>query len=813
MDAMLLDLRVILRGWRRSPAVVLLAIVVLGLGVGVLTGMLTLLQRVVVDRLPVRAPEELVKLVVDRGEDGVNQNLSLPMLEALRAGGPARFAGVVGHANLPLALDAGGGAERVTGAALSSDAFGMLGVSMRLGNDLSAAGERGVVLSHALWQRRFAGERAALGREVRLNGHRFVVAGVAPEPFRGLSTGVSEELWVGLPAYTTLVPDAVRWADRPRTSWISVFARWPSELAAEEMLAPRLAAWSEALRREGLLVPAETLSTLQGSRGLTWMVDELARPLLVLNLLAVLLLLLVAANFAGLVTARAVGRRGELAVRASLGAPGGRLLGLLLLEALLMAASGALLAVPVALATVRGLLTFPSPMGEPLSMAVVPDARLLALAFGLSLFAGLAVTALPAWRVVRTPLAPALRGVAAGAVGMPRGRGALVVAQTALALTLLCAAALFGRTLQRLAAIDPGYESDGVLLARIEATGYEADRAAALWERLLTRVEAIPGVHAATVATTVPPSAAGMRWGGFTVEGSTPAAEQGSEADVVIASPGWFATLRLPVLVGRAFDARDVAGAPEVAVVNETFVRRYVQGRDARGAHILDGPAGDPQTKRIEIVGVVPDGPVRDLRAPVPPVIYRSLGQERSQYGLLHVSLLVRAGGDPADVASALRRELAALDPGVPLFGIQPLTEHVAAASGRERMVALLGALFGLLALLVAALGLYALLTWYVLQQRREMAVRTVLGAARSQVRRMVLRRGMRLVAFGAALGVAGALALGRAVRGTLYGVGPGDPLALLLGASTLVLAALIACWAPARRAARVEPMTALKEP
>jgi predicted lysophospholipase L1 biosynthesis ABC-type transport system permease subunit len=244
-------------------------------------------------------------------------------------------------------------------------------------------------------------------------------------------------------------------------------------------------------------------------------------------------------------------------------------------------------------------------------------------------------------------------------------------------------------------------------------------------------------------------------------------------------------------------------------VVNQAFVRRYLDGRDPRGAHILDGPPDDPSTRRIEIVGVVPDGPVRDLREAVPPVIYRPLAQERT----MGAALLVRAAGDPAALLPLLRRELAALEPTVPLFDAQPLAAHVAAASGRERMVALVGALFGLLALLVAALGLYALLTWFVLQQRREMAVRTVLGAARSQVRRMVLRRGLRLVAFGAALGVAGALALGRAVRGTLYGVGPGDPLALLLGASTLVLAALIACWAPARRAASVEPMAALKEP
>lgn len=813
MHAMLADLRVVLRGWRRSPAVVLLAIAVLGVGVGVSTGLLTLLQRAVVDRLPVRAPEELFKLVVDRGEDGVNHNLSLPMLESLRAGGPASFAGVVGHTNLPLALDAGGGAERVTGAALSPDAFAVLGVSMRLGRDLLSAGERGVVLSHALWQRRFDGERAALGREVRLNGHSFVVVGVAPEPFRGLSTGVAEELWVALPAYTTLVPDARRWADRPRTSWISVFARWPGEAAAEGVLAPRLAAWSESLRREGLLVAGETLSTVQGGRGLTWMVDELARPLLVLNLLAFLLLLLVAANFAGLVTARAMARRGELALRASLGGHGGRLFRLLLLEPLLMAACGALLAIPVALAAARGLLAFPSPMGEPLSLAVQPDARLLAIACGLSLFAALAVTAIPAWRAARTSPAPSLRGVAAGANGMPRGRGGLVVMQTALALTLLCAAALFGRTLQRLAAIEPGYESGGVLLARIEATGYEADRAAALWERLLSRVDALPGVDAAAVATTVPPSAAGMRWGGFTIEGSTPPAGVDTEADVVIASPGWFATLRLPLRVGRAFDARDVAGAQEVAVVNEAFVRRYLQGRDPRGARVVDGPADEPATRRIEIVGVVPDGPVRDLRAPVPPLIYRPLGQERSAYGLLHVALLVRAGGDPTAFAPALRHELATIDPALPLFGVQPLAEHVAAASGRERMVALLGALFGLLALVVAAMGLYALLTWYVLQQRREMAVRSVLGAAGHQVRRMVLGRGLRLVALGAALGIVGALALGRAVRGTLYGVEPADPLAILLGAATLALAALLACWAPARRAARVEPMSALKEP
>ena len=809
MDAMLLDLRVILRGWRRSPAVTLLAVAILGLGVGVLTGLLTLLQGVVIDRLPVRAPEELVKLVVDRGEDGVNNNLSHPLLQAVRAGGVPHLAGVVGHSSLPLALDAGGGAERVQGAVLTPDAFAVLGVPVALGSDLRTAPSRGVVLSHALWQRRFGGERAVLGREVELNGHPFVVVGVAPPAFRGLATGAPAELWAGLPAYTTLVPDSVSYFDQARASWVDVFARRRAG-EADAALAPRLAAWSEILRREGLLNPGETLAAVSGARGLTWMVDELARPLLVLNLLALLLLLLVAANFAGLVAARAAGRGAELAVRASLGAHGGRLLRLLLLESLLVALAGALLALPVALATARGLLAFPSPFGERIAVPVALDARLLATAAGLALLAGLAAAALPALRASRVPLAPVLRGLGAGMTGMPRARRALVVVQTALAVTLLCAAALFARTVQRLATVDVGYETSGVVLARLEpvTAGYDRERAAALWLRLLPRVEALPGVEAAALASNVAPSPFGMRWGGFTVEGHA-APDEGTEADVVVVSPGWFATLGVPLTVGRPFEPRDAAGAPEVAVVNQAFVRRYVGGGDPRGAHVLDGPADDPATRRLEIVGVVPDAPVRDLREAVPPVLLRPLGQERMMGG----ALLVRSRLDAGSLLPLLRRELAALEPGVPLFDAQPLAAHAAAASGRERMVALIGALFGLLALLVAALGLYALLTWFVLQQRREMAVRSVLGAGGAQVRRMILGRGLRLVAVGAALGIAGALALGRAVRGTLYGVEPSDPAALAVGALTLVLASLAACWAPARRAARVEPMTALKEP
>ncbi len=808
MRGLLFDLRSMLRSFRRSPALVAGAVALLAVGVGVSTGLLTLLQRAVLDRLPVRAPQELVHVVVDRGEDGINYNLSYPLLAQLREGAGGPLPAVVGHAALQLAFSTGGPPERVDAEAVTPDAFAVLGVPLAFGRDLrGAAGEHAVVLGEELWRRRFDGDRGVLGREVRLNGRAFTVVGVAPRAFRGLARGGEAALWVALPAYATLFPAAAGDLEDARMSWLNVFAR--TAPGSEQAFAARLGASTKSFQAAGALAASERLITLPGERGLTHMVEPLSRPLLLLNLLAALLLLLVAANFAGLLATRAVARRRELAVRASLGAARARLLRLLVVEALALTAAGALLAVPVALAALRFFGALPGAFGETVRLPTRPDARLLAIDVGLALLAGLAVALLPAWRASRRSLAPALRGLD-GNNGAPRLRSALVVAQVALALTLLAGAGLFARTLQQLGRIGLGYEPRDVVVARVDlsAAGYAPQQRTPFWNELLRRVEALPGVRAAALASTVAPSPAGMSFGGLRVEGYRLGADESIDADVNVVSAGWFAALRVPLVAGRGLDGRDGAEALRAVVINESFARRYFAGRNPIGGRVFLGPPDEPGVEVVTIVGVAADAPARGLRERDERMLYLPLLQRPSW----RMALLVRSAEDPARLVPQLRRAVAALDPALPLFGVQSLAEHIEAASAIERLLATLGSAFGLFSLLVAAAGLYGLLSWFVLQQRRDMAVRLALGARAQEVRRLVLGRGMRLAVLGAALGVLGGLALGRAAQGVLFEVQPSDPAALIAAAAALLFAALLACWLPARRAGAVDPMRALKE-
>ena len=568
------------------------------------TGLLTLLQRAVLDRLPVRAPQELVHVVVDRGEDGINYNLSYPLLAQLREGAGGPLPAVVGHVALQLAFSTGGPPERVDAEAVTPDAFAVLGVPLAFGRDLrGAAGEHAVVLGEELWRRRFDGDRGVLGREVRLNGRAFTVVGVAPRAFRGLARGGEAALWVALPAYATLFPAAAGDLEDARMSWLNVFAR--TAPGSEQAFAARLGASTKSFQAAGALAASERLITLPGERGLTHMVEPLSRPLLLLNLLAALLLLLVAANFAGLLATRAVARRRELAVRASLGAARARLLRLLVVEALALTAAGALLAVPVALAALRFFGALPGAFGETVRRPTRPDARLLAIDVGLALFAGLAVALLPAWRASRRSLAPALRGLD-GNNGAPRLRSALVVAQVALALTLLAGAGLFARTLQQLGRIGLGYEPRDVVVARVDlsAAGYAPQQRTPFWNELLRRVEALPGVRAAALASTVAPSPAGMSFGGLRVEGYRLGADESIDADVNVVSAGWFAALRVPLVAGRGLDGRDGAEALRAVVINESFARRYFAGRNPIGGRVFLGPPDEPGVEVVTIVGV-----------------------------------------------------------------------------------------------------------------------------------------------------------------------------------------------------------------
>jgi len=531
-------------------------------------------------------------------------------------------------------------------------------------------------------------------------------------------------------------------------------------------------------------------------------------PLRVMMAAVGVLLLIACGNVAALMLVRATERRREMAVRLALGAGRGRLTRQLLVESLLLAALGGAAGLVVAAWTASLLAGYRTEGGEALRFATGLDGRVLAFAALVSLGTTLVFGLVPALRASRPDLVPALKGSGAGTrlgrhpVGL---RDALVAAQVALSVVLLVGAALLGRTVRNLQQVPVGFDPSGMLMARVDLSGRQLGREplVAFYDGLLARVRGLPGVDAATLATTVWPNPGGERWEGMDLEGFT-----GDPADVTFdvnrVAPDYFRALEVPLRRGRPLDGRD--RAPGLAgIVNETMATRYWPDQNPLGRRIFLDSA---RTEVIEIVGVARDGKYRDLREAPRATLYLSLSQAPRAFA----TLLVRGGGgNPLALAGALRREVAALDPTLPLFDVRSLETHVGFARARERLAAGVVSLFSAVALGLAALGLYGVLASAVGQRTREIGLRVALGARPSDIARLLLRHAAAVVAAGAAAGAVGALLGTRLLGDLLFDVGPADPVSFAAAVAVLACAAVTAATLPARRAAHLDPMEALR--
>jgi len=809
MSDFLHDFRYALRGLRHSPGFTIAAVLTLAVGIGANTAIFSTLDRLLLRPLPVEAPERLVQIVTERGENGINWNLSLPAVAALREQSGI-FAGVL--ASTPLALGLGGanGGTRVEGAVVTGDYFSVLGLQPALGRWFAAEeaalgrAEQVAVVSHGFWVRSLGADPRALGREIRLNDRPFTVIGIAPRAFDGLMRGSTVDVWVPLPA-GLLLTDMGACPERPGCSWLDVFARLAPGVSPQAAQAG-LAAGDAARIAAGVQFDGERRVLRNGAAGLTHRVGALEQPLTLLMAAVVVLLAIGCANVAGLSLVRARGRRREVAVRLALGAGRGRLLRLLLTESAVVAALGGGLGLLVAGWAEDLLAGYRTPFGESLAVQGGLDVRVLGFAALVSLTTVLAFGLVPALGASRPEVASALKD---GPLGRARGRrridvrDALVVGQVALSVVLLVGATLLVRTVRNLQHVDLGFNPRGVLLASVdvEMRQYPPARTGAFYESLLQRVRALPGVRSATLATTVWPNLGGWNWNGVRLEGVAES-EDGASFDVNLVGPDYFSTLGVPVVRGRALDAGD-RGEPLVAVVNETMARRYWPGGDAVGQKIYRD-----STHAIEIVGIAADGKYRELReAPQATVFLPFLASTRPA-----ATLLVRtAGGDPLALAPALRAAVAELDAGVPVFDVRSLETHVAFARARERLAARVVGLFGAVALSLAALGLYGLLSAAVRQRTREIGVRVALGAQPGAVTGLFLRRAAVLVGLGGLAGILVAAGVTRLIRDLLYGVAPTDPGSFVAAVTALGVAGLLAAFLPARRAARLDPVEALR--
>ena len=815
MQALVADLRYALRTLRNSPGFTAVAVLTLALGIGANTAIFSLVNRILLQPPPgLERPGELV--LVGRTVNGEGfDTFSYPDYGDLRAGCRA-CAGLAAYSTVPFHLSTGGASERIRGALVSGDYFAVLGMRPALGRfflgDEDRPGDpRAVaIISHALWVRRF-GARADMARgAVSLDGHPFTVVGVAPEGFEGTESGGVLDVFVPLASQPLTFS---RLGRAPHSARAVVWLQLVGRLAPAATLPQARAQLAGLVQQLVTAYPAIHEGwgvSIASGVGLDPLTRRRLRSFLGLLLGAVGLVLAIAcANVANLLLARATGRRKEMAVRASLGAGRGRLLRQLLTESLVLSLAGAAAGLLVAYLIGGLLLRLPLGAQQAGGLDLTPDASVLAFTALLSIATGIAFGLVPAVQASRPDLVPELKdGVGsrpgAGRLRSGRLRQALVVTQLAVSLVLLVGAGLLVRTLQRAYAIAPGFATHDVVVASVDPglQGYDSSRTTRFYAELLRRLAPRSGVRAASLALNVP---FGGGWDTRIVaEGQ--AIDQrhpGERADFNVVTPDYFRTMDLPMVRGRAFTAQDVAHAPHVVVINEAIAERLWPDRDPIGKRLQRAWGGEP----LEVIGIVKDAKYRSLFEVRRLTFYQPLAQSYQPAMVIHV----RAQGDARPIGQMIQRTVGELDKDLPVYRLQTLADRLDNSLGQQRLGATLVTAFGLIALVLAAIGLYAALGYAVTQRTREIGIRMALGARGEDVRRQILREAMALAVVGLGAGLTGAVAATRVMRSQLYGVTPTDPTSFVAVSAVLVGVALLASYLPARRATKVDPMVALR--
>lgn len=821
MENLWQDLRHSLRAMRRSPAFTAAAIASLALGIGANTLIFTFLNAMFLKSLPVAEPDRLVALYSVELEKQNLLSLSYPDFEDVRREAGRVFSRLAAYRNIPVALVANGEPAQLQGEIVSGSYFDVLGVHpiqgrfFRPDEDSTAGTHPVAVFSHSLWQRRFGSDPGIVNRSVRLNGLDFTVVGIAPPEFKGLSVlDAPPDVWVPAAMHHDLLHGPQRDALERRGALVfSGVARLAPAASLDQARALLLTLgrrlerdYSESHRGLGLTaVPLAKATLPPGQRG---------RLVLSGGLLAAvvgLLLLIAGANVANLLLARALARSGEIAVRLSLGAGRGRLVRQLLTEGALLGLLGGAVGLLIALAG-RKLLWALRPPFLPSSLDLGMDARVLAFTLAVSLATGILFSLAPVFQSFRLDLSSTLTGQArSGGVRAESSSGALrellIVGQVALSVVVLAGAGLFLRSLLAVERIDPGFETEKLFVIPMDlgSQGYQPAQAQEFYRRVVERVSTLSGVRSAAVASRFLLVGGGVRSSVAAEGGTAPEASAlDLTAGVNTVGTGYFETVGMPLRSGRAFTPGDRQDAPPVVVINETLARSLWPGEPAVGKRLRLGE----DAELLEVVGVAADARYAGLREPPTAYAYRPVLQNFSPMMMLHV----RTEGDPAPLLETVRHEVQALDPALPLLEPRTISQVRDFSLWAPRMGAGLLSVFGLLALTLAALGIYGVVAYSVGQRRREIGIRMAIGADRQKVLRLILRQGMRPVAIGVVLGLAGAVAGARAVSSLLFGVGAADPLALTAAVVLLALVALAAVFAPARRASGVDPATALRQ-
>ena len=835
---MITDFRYALRTLLHAPAFSLVVVLTLGLGIGANTAIFSLMDQLLLRLLPVVRPEELVQLDGPGPFSGRTQNdqtFSYPMYRDLRDGNDV-FTGLVARAPASANLVEAGQAERVTVEMISGNTFEVLGVRPVLGRALTPdddrvrAGHPVVMLSHDYWTRRFAGRSEILNHTLTINTTTMTVVGVAPPGFAGVVALDTPDVFVPLMMKAQITPT---WddLDNRRSRWVNVIGRLKPGLAVDAAKArldvlykqinaaelesvPEFAAAS-ALFKERFR--AKSIAVEPAGRGLSGLRGGFSTPIAVLMGMVGLVLLIACANVANLLIARAAARQKEMGVRLALGASRARIMRQTLFESLLLSLAGGMVGLVLSIWLGELLVGLLPSGGSADALSTTPDLRVGLFTLAVSVFTAVVFGLAPALQSSRPDMNQTLReeaGSLAGSASHARLRKTLVVAQVAVSMLLVAGAGLFARSLYNLQHLSPGFDATALVSFAVspELAGYDQTRIKRFYQTLQQELQRLPGVRGATLAAE-PVLTDSVSSRTVQVQGYETKPDENMNPWTNEVAPGHFRTMGMPLVLGREFTERDAAGAPLVAIVNETFARYYFGTENPLGRRfgwrVLNNPGA------IEIVGVVKDslhGGMREGTTPdneIRRFVYTPLQQGTELTGM---TVYVRATPAGADgLIDAVRDTVRRLDPSLPVYNVTTMENTIDEAMFTERMLAVLSAAFGLLATLLAAVGLYGLMSYTVARRTREIGIRMALGAERGTVVWLVLREVAILTGLGIVIGVPAALGLSRLVASQLFGLSATDPITLTVAAVTLGLVGAAAGYLPARRAADVEPVTALR--
>jgi predicted permease len=849
-DEMFQDLRFGLRMMLKSRVVTIVALLSLALGIGANTAIFSLVDAVLLKTLPVKEPERLVlfrwhsgpRRVMGRvsGEfdrdqaTGVQTSTSFSYLtfERLREGNRT-LAGVLAFTRAgPLNVNVDGEPEVASGQLVSGGYYAGLGVRTLVGrgitsDDDKAAAEPVAVISHRYWQNRFGLDPAIVGKTINVNNTPVTIIGVTPNEFRGtLQVGSNPDLSLPLALEPQIIAGrrAEPWLGQTWIWWLQIIGRLKPGVSVEQARADLEVIFQRAalegyqampanwIGKEPPDIPRFDLST--GSQGLTESRKKYAQSLQILMVIVGLTLLVACANVANLLLARSAARQGEMAVRLAVGASRFRLVRQLLTESVLLAFIGGALGLLFAYWGKDALLALRPWGGGTLSLDLKLDLRMLGFTAAVSALTGILFGLAPALRATRVELNASLKdGTGTGGGSRSTLSKGLVVTQVSLSLVLLAGAGLFIRTLRNLQNVEIGFNRENMLLFRADPriSGHKDEQIANVYQQMLERLRAIPGVRQASFAHE-PPLIGGFRDRIFTVLGRAGQSNQSDVLRVLLVEAKFFETIEIPLLLGRSLTELDNASALKVAIVNQAFARRFFPDENPIGNRLFVGQNSNPQyipspDGLIEIVGVVRDAKYYSQREEITPVIFLPAVQNPME----SMAFAVRTAGDPLAMIPAIREAVRQIDRNLPLSEFMTVNWLAEERLVQERLFAYLTTFFGLLALLLVGIGLYGVMAYSVTQRTREIGVRMALGARAADVLRLFIRQGMLIVAIGVAIGLGGAVALTRLMSSWLFDVSPTDPVTFACVALLLLMIALFACWLPARRAAKVDPIRALR--